>query len=257
MREKVVDVAFEPRLARLAAQLERRLGEAATKRQVEVASKIGRVARYRQLAARRQSVEEGRAGDVADLLANRHRVHRQAHQPSGGRPDLVSQVRANRSGEQEATGAGIGVHRPANRPEHPGRHLPLVEQRRLRGVAQSGVGIGPERDRFQLTVQPHRRGGAALARSRLAGGARPDFDPSRVCEKPAAALGRPSPSPRAPPLQRLARRHLEQRRPVDVPPHQPAALAPPPQAPPDPRGGVVPQHLPGAECPLAGQGPQR
>ena len=67
--QQILDVALQPRLARLAAEAQRRLREPAAQRQLHVAAQVGRIGADRQLPAVGEPVEEGGTADTAELLA--------------------------------------------------------------------------------------------------------------------------------------------------------------------------------------------
>src|SRR5680860_608965 len=105
-----------------------RIGKTPLQGQLDVAEQVWGVHGNTQILASLDPIEEGPTADPADLLPDRHRVHRHAYDTSGSRPHRALAWGVNRSSEQKTPRSRILVDCPLDCAEHAGHRLPLVEQ---------------------------------------------------------------------------------------------------------------------------------
>jgi len=151
--EQVLQVAPEPHPASPAGEQQGSLRKAALQAQLHIPAQVRGVCRHRERAAVGELVDEGPCSCIADALADRHRVHRQAQEAPGTGPDLVLVLGPYRAGEKEATRTRIGVDGAAGCSEDSRHLLPLVEQHGLREATERGVRIRPERRRLRFGAE--------------------------------------------------------------------------------------------------------
>lgn len=100
--QEVGDVALEPRVARAAAQVQRRMREPASHSQLDVAAKVGGIGRNAQVLACQERVEERRPVQTPELLSDRHRTHPDAREAASAGPHLMLELGVDGSCYEES-----------------------------------------------------------------------------------------------------------------------------------------------------------